>query len=625
MGSTRFEAMLYGAPRGKVQRIFQKSEQYEAIIVLPQATLESLAREVATDTTDGGGDDAADEQSDAAADGQNAGAMDHDGARPDYRYLVEAIEGNISRMFSLEWDGESEEWIEAPFFSLPSDYSPENLAELLWRAAEYRCYQVGHYAGTFFFLVYGAVAEEIDKRLEERGRFSARLAEVVLRSYIGGETRDVDTKPFLSVNIRNQREFVLGPFLFPRQVALGKSRPPVRYLKLVVGLCVPESGILVTMSFTLNGIKQQLHYVFPALRNKPEHKALAKSLVRQSLSGIRRRLDGVATLEPGTAKFSTSFTWDDYMFVLQAAVPINDVRLPVWVYAPIDYVYLLYELLGVAVAWDIRKKSLFTMMLTLVNLNQHVYQKLVIDGEMVNSGLGARGSMTLIRDILGTLPDNEASRLIHSIMIGNLGYSGRELKVLFYYVTIAADGSSFTRTVPHLNLKRLVRLLPRIAREDFTGGHAASASWDELVDRNETALRQLFEVRLGGQVELPTRLQIFLDSRFLPDHNADQLSLIQGCIEECNLSERLRAMRPADAQNRLLSIETETLALALMYDKEADADVRRLVNDRYREEIDYHLRRLRALHDARSLDLKRVVTAMHDVLQRIPDFRDAVP
>ncbi len=597
VGSARFESMLYGMPRGKAQRIFQKSEQYEAIIVLPQPTLDALAREFATD--------------------------DHDGD-PRLNKAVEATEGNISRMFALEWDSDAEDWIEVPFFSLPSDYSPENLAELLWRAAEYRCYQISHFAGAFFFLVYTAVADEIDQRLEERGRFNARVAEVVLRSYIGGETRDVDKESSLSVNIRNQREFVLGPFLFPRQVALGKSRPTVMYQKLIVGLCVPERGILVTMSFVLNGSKQQLHYVFPALRNKPEHKALAKSLVRQSLSAIRRRLEGVATLEPETAKFSTSFTWDEHMFVLQAALPIRRVMLPVWVYAPIDYVYLLYELLDVWVGWDIRKQSLFTMMLTLVNLNQHVYQRRVIDGEMVSSAQGAKGSLTLVRDILDTLPDNEASRLIHSIMIGNLGYSGRELKLLFYYGTTMADGSSLVRPLPRLDHKRLTKLLPRIAREDFTGSYAGSASWDELIDRNETALRQLFEVRLAGRVELPTRLQIFLDSRFLPDHNADQLSLIQGCLEECNLAKRLRAMRPADTQNRLLGLETEVLALALMYDKESDAVVRRLVNDRYREEIDYHLQRLRALHDARSLDLKRVLTAMHEVLRRIPDLRDTV-
>lgn len=598
--SPLFEAVLSGSPRGRTLRIFRRSERYEAIFVLPEATL-----------TTGRGEYAAAHDKEAPA-------------SVDARFLS-ALAGNIGRLFALEAGEDPSRWVEGAVFSLPADYSPENLAELLWRAAEYRCHRVRASFGDFFILVEDSVAGALEERLESDGGFRDRAAEVVLSAYIGGEERVAEEGRHLSVLVRKDRDFVLGPFLFPRHVAVGNRRSDARYRRIAVGEVFPDSGILVSVDFRVDGIAQTLHYVFPALRNREDHKRLARSLVRQAMSAVRRRLAGFAGVDLGQARIADVFRWDEYMFVLQVDLPLGEQNLPLWVYASIEYVHLLYELLGAPKAWDIRKKSLFTMMLTIMNLNQHVYGAAAARGSLAGAtargGDAARGQVVLMRDILAMLPDAQASRLLHSLLISRLAYSGSELRRLFYFAGTKEGQGPATRPVPRLDAGRLVALLPRTAREDFIGSRACAESWDSLLDRNEAALQALFELRLGGSVEMPARLRIFLDGRFLPEHNAEQLSRIHAFLAEQRPVERLGALPRAEAQNRLLALKTETLALALLSDERLASAVPGLVNRRYREEIEYHLRRLRDRRASGSLDLALVVDALAQLTRGLPDSR----
>lgn len=609
-----FQRGLYVEPDGVAVRIFCQSEQYEAIIVIPRAFLQAL-EEHATLTD---------------------GSIDESETQARHR-LLKGVEGNLGRLFALELDLESGDWSNQAYFSLPSDYSRATVSDLLWRSEEYAAYGVATELGELTVLVLLEIDELLEKRLQQSARFRERAAEEVLLAYAGGEWRALDESHELSIGIRNRRDFLLGRYLFPERVELDGREFDVAYEELTVGMRFPETGVLGEWELAMDGQEHAIRYVFPSLRYEKRYLALARTLLRRTMRGVRERLEELAPLESSAGRFPKSFTWDEYTFVLTVSLSIDGVRVPVWVYAPLRYVEHLTKLLHASVLWDVRRKNLFTMMLTLINFNRALFERRLIGppsgwsasgAEAGPPGLGPdaqsdRDPQTppegfLLRDLIGALPDAEAMRLIQFFLIGRLGIGGAALRRLFYYQEWIAEGFSTTRRIAGYDEQRLVRLLPRTVREDFIGTRAVANGPRDLEERNRDALRMLFDAQLSGQFDLSMKAKLLLERCFLPEHNEEFLARINECVAEGCIRRKLTGLPRHKAQNAIHAVPTEILALGVLYDPQASELVMRLVNRVYREEITRVQEEARTMIAAGVCNLERIFNAMRELERAIP-------
>lgn len=609
-----FQHALYVAPEGVTVRIFCQSEQYESILVIPRGFMQAL-EEHATLTD---------------------GRVDETETQSRHR-LLKGIEGNLGRLFALELDLESGDWSNQAYFSLPSDYSRATVSDLLWRSEEYAAYRVATELGELTVLILIEIDELIEKRLTQSARFRERAAEEVLLAYAGGEWRALDESPELSIAIRNRRDFLLGRYLFPERVELDGREFDASYDELTVGARFPESGVLAEWELALGGREHAIHYVFPSLRYEKRHLALARTLLRRTMRGVRGRLEELAPVDASAGRFPKSFTWDEYTFVLTVSLSIDGVRVPVWIYAPLAYVEHLTELLNASVLWDVRRKNLFTMMLTLINFNRAAFERRLIGPPSGWSTSGAddgpagiapetpdgRDPETppqgfLLRDLIGALPDGEAMRLVQFFLVGRLGVGGAELRRLFYYQEWIAKGFSTTRRIAGLDERRLVRLLPRTVREDFTGTRAVADGPRDLEARNRLTLRSLFDAQLEGRFDLSMKAKLLLERCFLPEHNESFLAQIRACVAEGCIRRKLRGLPRPKAQNAVHAVTTRTLALGILYDPEATSIVLRLVNREYRNEIARVQEEARTMIAAGTYNLEHVFNAMRDLERAIP-------
>ena len=598
----RFVSWLLASEAGMTVNVFSESERYDAIIVVPRSSLNRLGEAY------------------SLAHSQQARGESQHPRETDYRTLG-ALEGHLGSLFVLEHDPDQDDWVSQAQFSLPSDYGLSAMPELIWRSSDYVHHEVQTPYGAFYVLVLAPLNATLNDRLAYSRRFRERAAEEVLHAYVGGQDQVYERDESAEIRIVDERGFMLGDYLLARVYEIDTEKIPTRYEALSVGPPEPPAGVVAAWNLRLDRQLHTLSFVFPDLDTRPSHLGLVKAIVKRTMKAMRRRLEPLASPDFTRAKIRTSFQPADDHFVLKASLSILGHRLNVWVYAPLEYVYQLTELIHGFVLWDLRKRSHFSALLSLITFNQHEFRAmlernpraLVAEDFFDGGQTDDRDPGFTLSDLLGLAPRPDRIAIVQFFLIGKLGYGGSRMRSLFYYRIPVAPGTYKVLNVRGFDPDVLAPVLPRVAYDDFCASSQVSDSLDVLARNNETVLARLYDTVVRGSLDLSARTKMLLQSQFLEPHNARYREQIEELVRKEHLPRLIRSMHVVQAQNALMAMETYELARGIVMDQEARDLVCRLVSRPYWSDLEHAGQRVRAdLSDGR-LTLRTIYDSMHEV------------
>ena len=517
---------------------------------------------------------------------------------------------------------------EGTVFSFQKTYSRELKDQLLWDASECNIFRCSG-AGAVFYLMFNTeLQKEIEKLLISDSPFNEYVQRLVKKRNVheNGLSSLPDTD--IKLKIKNPHEFIIGRCILPSDAYLGKKDFSVIFSEITAAK-QPVSKINKEIIWYRFGIisketEYPLYYSADVKSREKKYLQLFNSLftelVKKTALYLRRqngfdRINGKIVNYPDPADLKEAV-------ILTAEIKWENRRIKTQVFVPASF---LSEYLASSFKDrenEYLKTSKISVLLNLLSINSSMFGKRIINLYKAETEDSSKSETSLISvsKIISLLDNNTAIRLVQNYFLAG-GSSLDDFQSLFLY-RYSPEGADSEKTGqdPLFSKEEYKKYIPAALHTDWAHCKGISSSYDEMINKNEEALKGIYKAIQNDQLLMPYKVSFILYNVFQKPLDERFKKEIEKLVNETRWKELVENIPKKTGQLRISAIPALTLGTALIPGYLTVKEISHLMSRKKQSEVEDELKINTAKYDAGSISAETVFLSLKELSEVLKEL-----